>query len=173
MALGTDYSSQDCSVARALELLGERWTMLIVRDAFYGVRRYSDFLAHLRAPRAVLSARLARLVQAGVLAKVRYQDNPVRDEYRLTDKGIELWPVLHSLSRWGERHHPGAQGPRRVFVHSPCQAPLDPNGGCAHCGVVPTVDAIEVHPGPGAEADPADDAVTRALRRPHRLLEPL
>lgn len=173
MALGSDYSSQDCSVARALELLGERWTMLIVRDAFYGVRRYSDFQGHLRAPRAVLSARLARLVDAGVLTKVRYQDNPVRDEYRLTEKGVELWPVLYSLSRWGERHHPGANGPRRVFVHHPCQTPLDRNGGCAHCDVVPSAEAIEIHPGPGTEVDPADDTVTRALRRPHRMLEPL
>lgn len=76
MALGTDYAQQDCSLARALEVVGERWSMLIVRDAFYGVSRFNDFLAHLDIPRAVLTARLRTLVEAGVLYKEPYQDSP-------------------------------------------------------------------------------------------------
>lgn len=97
MALGKDYVTQQCSVARALEIVGERWTLLVVRDALYGVRRYNDFLGHLGIPRAVLAARLQMLTEEGVLEKRRYQESPPRDEYVLTDRGIELWPVVRSL----------------------------------------------------------------------------
>src|SRR5690349_12960453 len=83
MALGKDYATQECSIARALEVVGERWTLLVVRDAFYGVRRYNDFLVHLGIPRAVLAARLQTLTAEGILDKRRYQESPPRDEYVL------------------------------------------------------------------------------------------
>ncbi|WP_116949678.1 winged helix-turn-helix transcriptional regulator [Jiangella endophytica] len=169
MALGTDYSGQDCSLARALELVGERWTPLILRDAFVGVRRYRDFLAHLDIPRAVLAARLQALVDAGVMTKVRYQDAPPRDEYVLTAKGRELWPALHLLSQWGERHL-SELGPRRVYTHLPCGSRLEA-GRCPSCGTVRPED-VEVRLGPGAVTS-RTDAVSVALREPRRLLEPL
>src|SRR3954467_4242003 len=95
--LGQDYSGQECAPAAALEVLGERWTLLIVRDAFFGVRRYSDWVARLDIPRAVLSERLRGLVASGILEK--------RDHgYELTEAGAELWPALHALITWGGRH---------------------------------------------------------------------
>lgn len=104
MALGKDYATQECSIARALEIVGERWTLLVVRDALYGVRRYNDFLVHLGIPRAVLAARLQALTAEGILEKRRYQESPPRDEYVLTDRGIALWPTLRSLGLWGREH---------------------------------------------------------------------
>jgi DNA-binding HxlR family transcriptional regulator len=172
VALGKDYEGQDCSLARALELVGERWTLLLVRDAFYGVRRYRDFLAHLDIPRAVLADRLHTLTEAGVLAKQRYQDSPARDEYVLTDRGVELWTVLYPLVQWGERHLATA-GPRRFFLHAACDTRLDSTGNCPRCGGLVLPGDVEIRPGPGADLDLRGDPVTIALRKPHRLMEPL
>ncbi|MGH3319251.1 MAG: winged helix-turn-helix transcriptional regulator [Streptosporangiaceae bacterium] len=172
MGLGKDYERQDCSLARALEFVGERWTLLVVRDAFYGVRRYSDFLAHLDIPRAVLADRLQTLVDAGVLDKRRYQQSPPRDEYLLTGKGRELWPALYALAQWGERHM-SAAGPRRVFHHEPCGTRLDGMAFCPVCGGAAPPEDVEIRPGPGADPSLRDDPVSRALREPHRLLRPL
>ncbi|MBV6698182.1 winged helix-turn-helix transcriptional regulator [Kitasatospora aureofaciens] len=173
MALGTDYELQDCALARALEVVGERWSLLIVRDAFYGVQRFNDFLTHLGIPRAVLTARLNALVAAGVLRKEPYQQAPLRHGYLLTDAGLELWPPLYLLSRWGGRHAtPG--GPHHLFAHAACGTDLDLAGACPHCGG-PAVPAAEVvmRPNPGRSAAPRTDPVSRALARPHRLLEPI
>lgn len=173
MALGTDYAGQDCSLARALELVGERWTPLILRDAFYGVRRYRDFLAHLDIPRAVLAARLQALVEADVLQKVRYQQAPRRDEYVLTPKGRQLWPALYLLGQWGERHL-SSVGPRRIYEHAACGTRLDSSGDCPACVVAVPPEDIDVRPGPGSNTTTVrDDPVSTALRKPHRLLEPL
>ncbi|NYI06435.1 winged helix-turn-helix transcriptional regulator [Allostreptomyces psammosilenae] len=174
MALGKGYESQDCGLARALELVGERWTLLVVRDAFYGVRRYGDFLAHLGAPRAVLATRLQALTDAGVLERRRYQDSPPRDEYLLTELGRRLWPVLLELSRWGDRLAPNPGGTRRLFFHTECGAGLGPFSTCPGCGgreVPPT--EVETRLGPGADPSRRTDPVSRALTRPHRLLTPL
>ncbi|MFE6098434.1 winged helix-turn-helix transcriptional regulator [Streptomyces laurentii] len=174
MALGKDYATQQCSIARALEVIGERWTLLVVRDAFYGVRRYSDFLVHLGAPRAVLAARLQSLVEDGVLDKRRYQESPPRDEYVLTERGLALWPVIRSLGLWGRGGPPGepTAPPMRLFHHTDCGTELGPYGECPACrAVVPPAD-VEMRPGPGLDPDPADP-VSRALLRPRRLLVPL
>lgn len=172
MALGKDYAGQECAIASALELVGERWTLLIIRDAFYGVGRYNDFLAHLGLPRAVLSARLSALTAAGVLRKQRYCDGPPRYEYVLTATGRELWPTLFTLSAWGERHLLDS-GAKRVFHHVSCGATLDRYAACPDCGVTPPPEDLEVRPGPGIDAYRADDPVSRALLKPHRLLTPL
>ncbi|HEY3506551.1 MAG TPA: helix-turn-helix domain-containing protein [Actinocatenispora sp.] len=171
MALGRDYPGQDCALARALEVIGERWTMLVLRDAFYGVRRFSDFHDHLAAPRAVLTERLATLVDAGVLARRRYQQSPPRDEYVLTARGRELWPTVYTLVHWGERHL-SEGGARRTFHHAGCGHRLDALGCCPRCAAsVPAAD-VEIRPGPGLSVV-ATDPVSLALRTPHRLLEPL
>ena len=91
------YDDQNCSVARALEVLGDRWTLLVIRDAFLGVRRFDDFQRDLGVARNVLSDRLQRLVDEGLLERVRYQERPERFEYRLSDKGIDLWPTIITL----------------------------------------------------------------------------
>ena len=137
MPLGTDYAGQTCSLARTLELVGERWTLLIVRDLFFGVRRFGDLQRHLDIPRAVLASRLATLVDEGIVA---------RDPYRLTAAGEELWPAVHALMQWGEQHaSPG--GPRRAeLTHVECGTDLDAGGRCPSCGFVPHAGALEMRP---------------------------
>jgi len=166
MALPKDYAGQGCSLARALEVVGERWTLLIVRDAFFGVRRFSDFAAHLDIPRAVLTHRLAALVGSGVLAIVRGPHG--HDEYVLTGKGLDLWPAVRSLMAWGDDYY-SAQGPRRLFSHVVDSGEVAQDGTCAACGaVVPTADLV-VTPGPGWTPG-GTDAVSAAMAEPHRML---
>jgi DNA-binding HxlR family transcriptional regulator len=169
--LPNDYASQSCSVARALEIVGERWTMLIIRDAFYGVRRFGDFVIHLDIPRAVLSGRLKSLVDEGVLAR---EPGPGgHDEYALTDKGQRLWPVLRELMAWGDRYY-APRGPRRVLTHSADGGRVDAEGRCGTCGeLVPVPDTVS-EPGPGFDLEERrDDPITAAIGHPRRLLDPL
>ena len=168
--LGTDYAGQDCSLARALEVVGERWTLLILRDAFYGVRRFSDFAAHLDIPRAVLADRLRGLVDDGVMARKPDPERRSRDVYELTRSGCELWPSLHALMRWGARFSTRPGSPRR-FLHAACEAELDERGTCVRCGGSPTPNDIATV-GPG-EGPFRVDAVSAALQAPRRLLQPL
>lgn len=170
MALGVDYAGQDCALARALEVVGDRWTLLILRDAFFGVRRFSDFAVHLDVSKAVLSQRLARLVEAGLLERVG--DDGTHQAYDPTDTAVALWPALHALVRWGELAAPGAKGPSRVFEHAACGTRLDAAGRCPDCDVVPAPRDVLTRPGPGADRR-RGDAVSVALRSPRRLLEPL
>ncbi|WP_043731172.1 winged helix-turn-helix transcriptional regulator [Streptomyces zinciresistens] len=170
MALGKDYATQECSIARALEIVGERWTLLVVRDALYGVRRYNDFLVHLGIPRAVLAARLQALTAEGILEKRRYQQSPPRDEYVVTDRGAALWPTLRALGRWGREHLGEEQ--LRVFRHVSCGTELGSYGECPHCATVVPVADVLMEPGPGLDPEPADP-VSRALLTPRRLLQPL
>src|SRR5918998_1623918 len=128
------YDGQVCSIARALERIGDRWTMLIIRDAFRGVRRFDDFQRELGVARNVLADRLARLVDDGILERRIYQERPERFEYRLTQKGIDLWPVLVSLMRWGDRYDPAEGGPPTVVVHRDCGGELDDHFRCQRCG---------------------------------------
>jgi DNA-binding HxlR family transcriptional regulator len=171
MSLGKNYDGQECSLARALEVVGERWTLLVVRDALYGVRRYGDFLAHLDIPRAVLSQRLAALVAEGILERRRYQDAPPRDEYVPTAKGRDLWVPVLAMSQWGERHYAGG-GPKRTFHHVTCGTRLDPAARCVTCGADVTIDDVEVRPGAGL-AMTREDRVSLALSTPHRMLSPI
>ncbi|WP_345569958.1 helix-turn-helix domain-containing protein [Nonomuraea rosea] len=172
MALGKNYDGQDCSLAKVLEVIGERWTLLVVRDAMYGVRRFGDFQAHLDIPRAVLSQRLGALVEAGVLDRRRYQDAPPRDEYVLTPMGRELWLPVVTLAQWGDRHL-ATHGPRRLYHHVACGTRLDPLSHCGACGRAVPLDEIEVRPGPGLIKDTRQDQVSLALRTPHRMLDPI
>ncbi|QUQ62301.1 winged helix-turn-helix transcriptional regulator [Kutzneria sp. CA-103260] len=171
MATTRDYTAEDCSLARSLEIVGERWTLLIVRDAFYGVQRFADFAAHLRIPRAILSERLSLLVRSGVLTK---SPGPGRRElYRLTDKGIELFPVLRTLVAWGDKHY-APRGPRRHFRHADDNGEVNLAGVCQDCGKSLAVRDYLVTTGPGAAPLDTDaDVVTRALAHPHRLLDPI
>jgi DNA-binding HxlR family transcriptional regulator len=170
MALPHDYNRQACSLSRTLEIVGERWTLLIVRDALYGVRRFSDFVAHLQIPRAVLTDRLKSLTEAGVLARVAGAGR--REEYELTDKGVALWPAVRTLMAWGDEYYAPA-GPRRRFLHAADDGLIDPTGHCTLCDTFVPVHETVVAPGPGLPAVPAVDAVTTALVAPRRLLQPL
>ncbi len=146
--LRRDYADQNCAIAGTLELIGERWTLLIVRDAFLGIRRFDDFQRNLGIARNVLQTRLERLVDEGILERRRYQERPARHEYRLTRKGIDLWPVLVALLQWGDKHvHPDR--PPVVLVHRDCGGELDPHRMCAKCGAPLEPRDVEPKPGPG------------------------
>ena len=165
------YTDEECSLARALEIVGERWTLLIVRDAFYGVQRFADFAAHLSIPRAILSERLTLLVGSGVLAK---EPGPGRREhYRLTAKGISLFPAMRLLVAWGDEYY-APKGPRRYFLHADDHGEVDVAGVCKECGKSLAVRDYIAVAGPGAPpVGPDSDVVTRALAKPHRLLDPI
>ena len=144
------YENQNCSVARALEVLGDRWTLLVIRDAFLGVRRFDDFQRELGVARNVLTDRLGRLVEEGILEKRVYQERPERFEYRLTDKGVDLWPVLVSLMKWGDRHSPADGGPPTLIVHRDCGGEVNARFRCERCGADVDARGAEAMPGPGS-----------------------
>lgn len=170
MALGVDYVGQDCSMARALELVGERWTLLIVRDSLFGVRRFSDFQTHLGMSKAVLTQRLASLVDAGLMER---RPHGGRDEYAPTEALEGLWPVVFALSQWGGQQAPSPGGARREFLHADCGGLLTGVGMCASCGAVPGPREISMRPGPGIGDTVRANAVSKALRSPRRLLDPI
>jgi DNA-binding HxlR family transcriptional regulator len=147
--LRRDYANQNCSIASTLELIGERWTILILRDLFLGVHRFDEIQRDLGIARNILQRRLGRLVDAGLVKRVRYQERPERFEYRLTRKGVDLWPVVIALQKWGDRHL-FEDAPPVVIVHKGCGAEIDDRRRCTACGI--DVEAWEVEPklGPGA-----------------------
>jgi DNA-binding HxlR family transcriptional regulator len=152
--LGRTYDKQRCSAARTLELVGERWTLLIVRDAFLGVRRFGDFADRLGIARNVLQDRLERLVEAGLLEKAPYQERPLRHEYRLTDMGRDLWPVMHALLQFGDKHL-APEGPPMLSLHRGCGGALDDRRVCTACGTPVDLPDVEVRPGPGGAQLPS------------------
>ncbi|GAB5450383.1 MAG: helix-turn-helix domain-containing protein [Halioglobus sp.] len=129
-----DIDKQSCSVARALSVVGERWTMLILRDAFFGTRRFDQFQANLGITRHRLSERLSKLVDHGVLVKVPYQQRPLRHEYRLTRKGLGLYPVMMSLARWGDEWMDKGEGAPLEYRHLPCGHNTQATLTCSECG---------------------------------------
>jgi DNA-binding HxlR family transcriptional regulator len=158
--LGNTYSEQVCSAARALEVIGERWTLLIVRDAFLGVRRFDEFQRSLGVARNVLQARLERLVEAGILERVRYQERPERFEYKLTPKGLDLWPVLVSLLAWGDRHM-APDGPPVLLEHRDCGGHVNDRRICDACGALLEPRDVRARRGPAL----ADHAVVQPAVR--------
>ncbi|MDI1301150.1 MAG: helix-turn-helix domain-containing protein [bacterium] len=128
-----DVGSLNCSVARSLAVIGDRWTMLVLRNAFMAVRRFDDFQAHLGVTRHVLADRLSRLVESGVLKKVAYQDKPARYEYRLTEMGRDLYPVLLALTAWGDKWMDEGRGAPLEYVHKSCGHKFTPTMVCSEC----------------------------------------
>jgi DNA-binding HxlR family transcriptional regulator len=129
-----DIGGLECSVARALSVVGDRWTLLVLRDAFLGVRRFEELQAHLGTTRHRLADRLRKLVQHGVLERVRYAERPPRFEYRLTEKGRDFYPVIVSLTGWGDRWMAGEEGPPVELVHRRCGRKIAPALTCPACG---------------------------------------
>jgi DNA-binding HxlR family transcriptional regulator len=158
------FQDMNCSVGQCLEAVGEWWSLLIVRDAFLGVRRFDDFQARLGISRNILNQRLTKLVQHGVLERVPYQDNPPRAEYRLTEKGRDLWPILTALRQWGDRWA-APHGAPLVMRHASCQHVADAVMVCSHCGEALSPRTVKVEPGPGARsADFARTALSGSNR---------
>ena len=150
--LRSDYDTQVCSVARALEVVGERWTLLVLRDIFLGNRRFDAIQRHLGVARNVLQSRLERLLEHGVIEKVPYQERPVRHEYRLTPKGIDLWPTIVSLLQWGDRHALAPAGPPVLLRHKECGGEVDGHRICTACGTPLEARDVRAVAGPGAAA---------------------
>jgi DNA-binding HxlR family transcriptional regulator len=147
--LGSGYGNQNCSIARTLELVGERWTFLVLRDVFLGLHRFEELQRDLGIARNVLSARLERLVAEDVLTKVPYSERPPRYEYRLTDKGLDLWPAIVELLRWGDRHA-APNGPPVILRHEGCGGELGERRVCTRCGEPLGAREVRPEPGPGA-----------------------
>jgi DNA-binding HxlR family transcriptional regulator len=146
------------SVGRTLGLVGERWTLLILREAFFGVRRFGQLARNLDIPRPTLSSRLRTLVDAGLLERVLYARDPDRHEYRLTAAGRDLFPAIVALMRWGDAHLAGPQGPPIVLRHDECGRVADPRLTCQHCGEDVDVHNVTPERGPGfLKALPAED----------------
>jgi DNA-binding HxlR family transcriptional regulator len=145
----------NCSVARTLSLVGDRWTMLILRSNFMGVRRFDDFHTLLGMTRHVLTDRLNRLVEAEVLKKVPYQEKPARFEYRLTDKGKDLYPVVLSLMAWGDKWMDKGLGAPLHLQHSTCGHTMTPLMVCSECREPLHPREVAMLAGPGLTAVPA------------------
>ena len=158
----TSFEDVNCSVAQCLEVVGEWWTLLIVRDAFLGVRRFDDFQARLGISRNILNHRLSHLVDYGVLDRVPYQDNPPRAEYVLTDKGRDLWHVVTAMRQWGDTWA-APDGPPLQIRHQSCGRVVQVVAVCSHCGDPLDARSITAEPGPGANEGDFDR--TRLARR--------
>jgi DNA-binding HxlR family transcriptional regulator len=151
MAERTSFRDFACSTAQALEVVGEWWTLLLVRDAFFGVRRFEDFQRRLGISRSVLTNRLNRLVDEGVLETRQYEARPPRVEYLLTRKGADLFPVLVALQQWGDRY--AGDKPPVVLRHRGCGRLTRPRLVCSACGERVSAQDVTPAPGPGA-SDP-------------------
>jgi DNA-binding HxlR family transcriptional regulator len=143
------FSDMHCSVAQCLEVVGEWWSMLILRDAFLGVTRFDQFQERLGISRNILNQRLGRLVDAGVLAKVPYSDHPPRHDYRLTDKGRDLWPVLTTMRQWGDKYA-APDGPPVEVIHQGCGGRSLAVLTCSSCAEPMGPRDVRAVPGPGA-----------------------
>ena len=137
----------NCSVANALDVIGDRWNLLILRDAFMGVRRFEDFHKDLGIARNILSDRLEKLQTSGIMEARLYREHPPRHEYRLTDRGKDLFDVLLALWRWGDRWDPPTTEPMRQLTHLECGEPTHSVPTCAHCGEKLTRADLRIEPG--------------------------
>jgi DNA-binding HxlR family transcriptional regulator len=144
MPLGSGYSGQSCALARALEIVGERWTLLIIRDAFHGLSHYDEFLRSLGLATNVLSSRLQKLVEHGVLERTSGR------AYRLTKKGRDLFPVLLTMMAWADRYEPGTEGPEVLIQHTSCEHAAGGALRCQHCGDALKLRDLRVVPAAGA-----------------------
>jgi DNA-binding HxlR family transcriptional regulator len=163
--LNSRYPDQVCSVARALEVVGERWTILILRDAMFGVSRFEGFQESLGIARNVLTDRLDRLVTEGVLVRRPYGQGQGRFDYCLTDKGRELGVAVLALMEWGDRHYPAPGGPPRLSQHRDCGGTVDVSLMCSEHGSGLTVRDLALVPGPGARRPDIATAVPGRRRR--------
>jgi DNA-binding HxlR family transcriptional regulator len=148
--LQRDYPEQVCSIARSLEVVGERWTLLILRDAVLGLTRFDEFQESLGIASNVLTNRLKRMCDEDLLERVPDEERPGRPKYVLTDKGRELAPVLIVLMKWGDRHYPTPSGPPRLTLHAGCGGSFGADLRCDRCGQQARPGEIELPPGPGA-----------------------
>jgi DNA-binding HxlR family transcriptional regulator len=145
----TDTSAWPCTVARSADVLGDHWNLLLIRQACLGMRRFDDFQAALGIGRNILATRLARLVDEGIFVKVPYQDSPLRYEYRLTDKGRDVYPILAAMAAWGERWLTGPEGTPLVLQHTTCDHDMHAVVVCSECAEPINARNVRAKAGPG------------------------
>ena len=153
-----------CSVARTLDVVGERWTPLIVRDILFGVRRFDAIRRNLGISSKVLTERLSELVDQGVVRRVPYQDNPPRHDYVLTEKGVDLAYVLLAMMTWGDRWAPGEGGRPLVLRHERCGQDADVVAACSNCGEELLPGEVTPRLGPGARPGPGTAEIYASLK---------
>lgn len=146
----TSLSDMNCSIARTLDVVGEWWTLLIVRDALRGATRFDEFRESLGMARGVLSSRLHKLVEQDILRRRPYSEHPPRYEYMLTEKGRALAPMITAMMTWGDTWAPAPSGPPVVLIHQPCGHAMHPVQTCPHCRSEVTTGNVRTVPGPGA-----------------------
>jgi DNA-binding HxlR family transcriptional regulator len=164
---------QTCSVARTVSVIGDRWTLLILRDCFLRVRRFGDFQSRLGVTRPILASRLRKLIDSFVLTRMPYQQRPLRYEYRLTQKGLDLYPIVMAIVHWGDVHMAGKKGRPVLHQHLSCGKNFDPVVICSECGEPLNPRRVRAYRGPGAKNHrhlPADieDAIRGMRRRPSK-----
>jgi DNA-binding HxlR family transcriptional regulator len=147
-----DYDTANCTIGATVDMIGEKWTFLVLREAFSGVRRFADMQRRTGAPRQILSDRLSRLVSEGLLRKVPYQEDGQRSrlEYRLTDKAMDLYPVMVALMQWGDKYATGPAGPAVTLTHRDCGEPIRLAVTCQAGHPVASAREVTQLPGPGA-----------------------
>ncbi|MFC4011502.1 winged helix-turn-helix transcriptional regulator [Nonomuraea purpurea] len=164
----TSFAEMSCAIARSLEIVGDWWTPLIIRDVYLGVRRFDDLVTDLGISRNLLTARLDQLVAQRILERRRYQERPARHEYELTQAGRDLVPVLMALMAWGNQWAGLTEGPPALLEHRPCGNLFTPLVTCPHCGGQVTADNVKVHPGPGGRQGPGTWVLAERLTQPDR-----
>ncbi|TFV56872.1 transcriptional regulator [Geodermatophilus sp. DF01-2] len=163
----TDTSAWPCTIARAVNILGDGWNLLILRQACLGTRRFEDFQRALGSGRNILAGRLDHLVAEGLLRRVEYQQRPLRHEYRLTDKGREVYPVLAAMAAWGDRWLTGPEGTPLVLHHTTCDHDMQAVVVCNVCDQPVDVRQVRAQPGPGhPDSSPAAGTATDVGARP-------
>jgi DNA-binding HxlR family transcriptional regulator len=158
------FEEMNCSVAQTLEVVGEWWTMLIIRDCFLGVTRFDEFQQRLGISRNILTDRLDHLVSRRVLARVPYHEHPVRHEYRLTERGRDLWLTLTAMRQWGDRWE-AEDGPPVTIEHKDCRRQTTIVPTCSACGEELDARSVRARPGPGSRNRPAEALLIPARRR--------
>jgi DNA-binding HxlR family transcriptional regulator len=148
----TPFADWPCSVARTVDILGDWWTPLVLRESYLGVRRFDDFQHRLGIGRNILTQRLGRLVDEGLLARRPYKERPLRHEYVLTDKGRDFYPVMAAITRWGDAWLDGGEGPPVILHHTRCDHDMHAEVVCSECGEPIEVREVRARPGPGLRA---------------------
>lgn len=158
-----DLAAVACSIARTVDVLGDAWSWLVIRDLTVGIRRFEDLRQDLGISRQVLTDRLADLQAHGIVERIEYQTRPARYEYSLTVKGRDLMPVVVALTQWGDAWL-APEGPPMIYTHSACGQPAI-GLACAECHLPVTLDDIDLLPGPGGRTGPGTALIARALDR--------
>jgi len=159
----TSFAGMHCSIARSLEVMGDWWSPLILRDLYLGLNRFDQLVTDLGISRNLLTDRLATLVEGGLVRREAYQDRPVRYAYALTDAGCELVPVLMALTAWGNKWATPAGGPPLLFKHDTCGHIATPTVTCSECGDPLTADTVSPQPGPGGRTAPGTALIATVL----------